>query len=151
MVLILDELRMRSKAVIFLLLISHFIGAQQVTEIKSLDGEYWWGGVTALGSKMPYIQPMESFDLSSQNNNNQVVPLLVSSKGRYVWSDYPFAFSVTEQGIRIDSKYEQIKVQEAGRSLRDAIWMLAVGTLPPVVSYRILCFLRSLNTIHGSN
>lgn len=120
MVLILDELRMRSKAVIFLLLISHFIGAQQVTEIKSLDGEYWWGGVTALGSKMPYIQPMESFDLSSQNNNNQVVPLLLSSKGRYVWSDYPFAFSVTEQGIRIDSKYEQVKVQEVGRSLRDA-------------------------------
>ena len=138
---------MRSKAVIFLLLISHFIGAQQVTEIKSLDGEYWWGGVTALGSKMPYIQPMESFDLSSQNNNNQVVPLLVSSKGRYVWSDYPFAFSVTEQGIRIDSKYEQVKVVLCGM----LIWMLAVCTLPPVVSYRILCFLRSPNTIHGSN
>lgn len=114
MVLILDELCMRSKAVIFLLLISHFIGAQQVTEIKSLDGEYWWGGVTALGSKMPYIQPMGSFDLSSQNNNNQVVPLLVSSKGRYVWSDYPFAFSVTEQGIRIDSKYEQSGVPRTG-------------------------------------
>ena len=124
---------MKSKAVIYLLLISHFIGAQQVTEIKSLDGEYWWGGVTALGSKMPYIQPMESFDLSSQNNNNQVVPLLLSSKGRYVWSDYPFAFSATEQGSGM------------------LIWTLAVCTLPPVVSCRILCFLRSPNTIHGSN
>ena len=78
------------------------------------------GGVVAYGARMPYIQPVEEFDLARQNNNNQVVPLLLSNKGRYVWSDYPFKFSVSGDEIFIRSDYEQITVQTAGSTLRDA-------------------------------
>ncbi|MDR3366835.1 MAG: glycoside hydrolase family 31 protein [Prevotellaceae bacterium] len=103
----------------FLFLGSH-ASAQHVTEIKSLPGEYWWGGVVAYGARMPYVQPLEEFDLAKQNNNNQVVPLLLSSKGRYAWSDRPFRFSVADKGITLRSDYERIAVQTAGATLREA-------------------------------
>jgi alpha-glucosidase len=93
---------------------------ENVTEITPLSGEYWWGGVTAYGSRMPYILPLQEFNLASQNNNNQVVPLLLSNKGRYVWSDYPFKFSVAENKIIIRSDVEKMVVTNAGGTLKEA-------------------------------
>lgn len=94
--------------------------AQNITKITSLPGEYWWGGVVALGSDMPYVKPLSSYDLGTQNDNNQVVPLLVSNKGRYVWSDYPFAFEVTASEIIMRSEHEKVAVQTTGTTLREA-------------------------------
>ncbi len=90
------------------------------THLKFDKDEYWWGGVVAFGSHMPYIMPIKEFDLSLQNYNNQVVPLFVSNKGRYIWSDFPFRFEVIENAIIIDSDYEKIEVVQAGNTLRDA-------------------------------
>ena len=53
---------------------------QYETDIVFEDGEYWWGGVVAYGSRMPYIKPVNEFDLSLQNNNNQVVPLFFRAR-----------------------------------------------------------------------
>ncbi len=112
---------MKKPIILFLLLLlGKVVWAQHVTEIKPLAGEYWWGGVVAYGDQMPYLQPVAAFNLASQNRNNQVVPLLLSNKGRYVWSDYPFTFSVTQSGILLDSPYEAIAVTTAGSTLRDA-------------------------------
>ncbi len=94
--------------------------SQNVTVIQSAPGEYWWGAVVGYGERMPYVQPIEEFDLSSKNVNNQVVPFLLSNKGRYAWSDYPFTFSVSGDGITIKSAYEKIAVGQAGTTLRDA-------------------------------
>lgn len=94
--------------------------AQNTTLVKSLPDEYWWGGVTGYGSRMPYIQPLGEYNLSSQNDNNQVVPLLVSNKGRYVWSDFPFKFSVSSDGIKITSDFETVAITTSGTTLRDA-------------------------------
>jgi alpha-glucosidase len=105
--------------------------AQNVTEITPLPGEYWWGGVVAYGSRMPYVQPLKEFDLARQNENNQVVPLLLSNKGRYVWSDYPFLFSVSENGINIRSDHETIAVQTAGTTLREAYLDACRKHFPP--------------------
>lgn len=88
--------------------------------IKPLADEYWWGGAVGIGSQMPYIQPLEEYDLASKNNNNQVVPLLLSNKGRYVWTDKPFRFAVSSEGITVQSDFEDISVAVAGTTLRDA-------------------------------
>ena len=74
----------------------------------------------AFGSKMPYIQPVKQFDLALQNNNNQVVPLFLSNKGRYVWSDKPFKFEVNNNQLILDSKYENIQIQKSGNRLKSA-------------------------------
>lgn len=102
------------------LLSSVAVFSQNVLEIEFLENEYWWGGVVAYGSRMPYIQPVEEYNLASRNNNNQVVPLLLSNKGRYVWSDKPFRFSVEKNVITIQSDFEEISVSEAGTTLKDA-------------------------------
>ena len=80
---------------------------------------------------MPYIQPVEEFNLATRNDNNQVVPLLLSSKGRYVWSDYPFTFAVTQQGIIIHSDSENIAVRTAGTTLREAYIDACQKHFPP--------------------
>jgi alpha-glucosidase len=98
----------------------HAASAQHLTEIKSQAGEYWWGGVVALGSRMPYVQPLSAYDLGTRNDNNQVVPLLLSNKGRYVWSDHPFTFEVDASGLNIRSGHEEVSVQTSGNTLRDA-------------------------------
>ena len=86
--------------------------AQHVTNITPLPGERWWGGATALGSKMPFGNELPSFNLFNQNNNNQVSPLLLSNKGRYIWSDQPFTFSVKQGVLNIDSPFEVVEAQK---------------------------------------
>lgn len=99
---------------------NQFINAQNITTINYDKDEFWWGGVVALGSKMPYVQPLKEFNLALQNNNNQVVPLFLSNKGRYVWSDRPFKFEVKNNQLVLDSKYEKIEIKKSGKTLKSA-------------------------------
>ena len=66
-------------------------GAQDKKEVKMLENEKWWGSVTDLGNIMPFdSETVVRFNHQTQNFNNQTTPLLVSDKGRYIWSDSPF-------------------------------------------------------------
>ena len=106
--------------------------AQHVTSIPSLPGERWWGGATALGSKMPFGKDLPPFNLFNRNDNNQVSPLLVSNKGRYVWSDRPFTFSVRQGNLHLDSPFAPIAVsKKAGATLRDAYLAAMHAHFPP--------------------
>lgn len=101
------------------------------TDIKFEKDEYWWGGVVAFGSQMPYLKPVKEFDLSLQNYNNQVVPLFVSNKGRYIWSNSPFKFEIKNNSIKIRSLYEKIEVVEAGKTLKEAYLSASQKHFPP--------------------
>ncbi len=37
---------------------------EQYTSVDFLQDEYWWGGVVALGVKMPYLKPVKEFNLA---------------------------------------------------------------------------------------
>jgi alpha-glucosidase (family GH31 glycosyl hydrolase) len=123
---------------VFVLLNTPIVKAQSVKTLEVIysPNEQWWGGAVALGSKMPYIKPLREFDLSCQNDNNQIVPLFLSSKGRYFWSDKPFSFEITDNKITVKSSYEDIKIQQAGNTLREAYleaskkYFPSTGTLP---------------------
>jgi alpha-glucosidase len=118
--------------ILLFLNVTGFVFGQHVVEIRPLSGEYWWGGVTAYGERMPYLRAVREFDLASQNGNNQVVPLLVSSKGRYVWSDRPFIFSVSDSGIIIvKSDFETPSIVRSGSTLRDAYRDACQRHFPP--------------------
>ena len=54
---------------------------------------YWWGAAVGLGANQPYKE-QAYFDLHTQDENNQLVPLFLSSDGVYRWSDSAFVFSV---------------------------------------------------------
>ena len=106
-------------------------GLKQQLAVASLPGEHWWGGATALGRRMPYAPNVELYDLGRQNDNNQVVPLLLSSKGRYVYSPYPFRYSFRDGDLQLESDYAPLTVVQAGTTLKDAYLAASAAHFPP--------------------
>ena len=102
-----------------------------ISEIPILSGEKWWGGFVAKGSEMPYLKPTGMLDLSIQGFNNQGVPLLVSNKGRYIWSGEAFKFEVNNDKIVIESEFEEVKAVQSGKNLREAYLAACKNHFPP--------------------
>lgn len=100
-------------------------------EIPFLKDENWWGAFVAQGSQMPYLKPTNEFNLETQNFNNQGVPLFVSDKGRYIWSDEPFRFRIAENAIEIKSGTDNVEVVKAGNTLREAYLAACHKHFPP--------------------
>ena len=122
----------KSTIIIVVLGYSSMLCAQTYqSEIHFLPGENWWGAFVAKGSQMPYLQPTGELNLSKQNFNNQGVPLFLSNKGRYVWSDEAFKFEISASVIRIESAFEEVKVANAGKTLRDAYLAACKKHFPP--------------------
>ena len=84
--------------------------------VPLLDDERWWGGAVTDGTAMPFGARYHHRDLATNAGYpddpsagaNQSAPLLLSDRGRYVWSDDPFAFTfepgrLTLRGIDIEN------------------------------------------------
>ena len=109
--------------IFLLLLISFSIGCfsqKNTTTIPIQEDEKWWGGAVALGAEMPFGKQLNLIDLSTTNLNNQVIPLLLSSDGRYIWSKSPFQFSIKNNVILLNSDSREINVTQSGKTLKDA-------------------------------
>jgi alpha-glucosidase (family GH31 glycosyl hydrolase) len=110
----------------FLLLILSVlhINAQSIktsdTSFALLKDEGWWGGIVNRGAEMPFGNSPFSFDLFGEDDGNQAAPFLISSKGRYVWSDHPFAFSFKEGNLVLNNIRGSITVKQAGNTLQSA-------------------------------
>ncbi len=112
-------------------LTENFAQEIKTTEIHFQKDEFWWGGVVANGSQMPYITPLKEYNLALQNSNNQVVPLFLSNKGRFVWSDKPFKFEVADHKVIIKSNFETLKIQSSGTTLKSAYLAASSKYFPP--------------------
>lgn len=102
-----------------------------VLKLDLLAHEAWWGGAVTLGSKMPFgVSPLE-VNLHGDNRGNQYAPLLISSKGRYVWCDKAFAFSFTTNTLTVTSvDGTPLITRQSGTSLRDAFLAAASSHFP---------------------
>jgi hypothetical protein len=87
---------MRKKIILFFVLFQSLNVLAQNTknlELAVLPGEYWWAGISSLGHQTPYDEStVASIDMWGDNRGNQAQPLLLSSKGRYVWSEEPVKY-----------------------------------------------------------
>lgn len=101
-------------------------------EIPILKGEQWWGGSAQYGNKMPLNASSSfSFNLYGDASNNQSAPLLLSSKGRWIWSDKPFSFSFKKDTLRVRTIHGgAIKHAVAGSSLKSAYQYSAAHFFP---------------------
>ena len=98
---------MKRGALYILLLFSLTMTAQEA---------FWWGAAVGLGHEQPYTdQPL--FDLNTQDANNQLVPLFLSSEGEYMWSDRPFNFTAKSGIVRTSTPFIPVK---GGTTLREA-------------------------------
>ncbi|MEC0241754.1 glycoside hydrolase family 31 protein [Paenibacillus dokdonensis] len=98
--------------------------------ISRIPGEYWWGGVINEGSVMPFGQAAHTRNLR-MTDDNQATPLLLSSKGRYIWSEDPFAFRIDENGLSVFDSAGEVTIEEGHHSLQGAYRHAASTHFPP--------------------
>ena len=97
--------------------------------IDILPNEYWYGGAVFDSTAMPYGKDSDfSTVLLTDNKYNQVSSVLISSKGRYAYSD---GFDMTVKGgvITLFSPNE-VTFGQAGETLKDA-YRYALNTVFP--------------------
>jgi alpha-glucosidase (family GH31 glycosyl hydrolase) len=99
--------------------------------------EWWWGGAVADGQEMPFGRAAHRRNLATSagfaDNDlagaNQSAPLLVSSAGRYIWSDQPFSFAFDgDGGLELDG--HDIVLGEEGSTLATAFQAAAAKHFP---------------------
>ncbi len=93
----------------------------ETIELELLPGECWWGGLSVDGYRMPYTEDTElSRNLYGDNQGNQASPILISTKGRYVWSEMPYRYSFTGGVLSVDQAMGPVYVGDEGDSLAQA-------------------------------
>lgn len=94
---------------------------QQNMVLDLLPDEVWWGGVVNDGIRMPFTSASKGKrDLNGHLAYNQGSPLLLSSKGRYVWSEEPFSFEITNGQLELTGMTALIHADRGGENLREA-------------------------------
>jgi len=105
-------------------------------QLPATSNEYWWGGSSQDGISQPYGFRRIELDQRTSNNHNQSAPILLSSKGRYIWSDLPLRYQFHPEGFCVESD-APLEVAEAGGGLREAYlaaanrYFPALGKTPP--------------------
>lgn len=101
-------------------------------KVQLLPGEGWHGGATTFGRQAPYGLKSQKlkFDIRRSGYQNGTAPLLLSTKGRYIWSDKAFAIELKE-GTLILKGDASIKLYEGGKTLRDAYLTASKKHFPP--------------------
>jgi alpha-glucosidase len=102
-------------------------------EIAVEPDETWWAGVVSESHRMPLGRSSAPFEIDLHGNTagNQVQPLLVSSKGRYVWSEEPFRLAFRDGTFRLVSELGVFQSGREGTTLRDAVRHASSRFFPP--------------------
>ena len=90
--------------------VSCFVASLSVARVSAfesviplLEGEKWWGGAGGSGERQPYGGETASsrYDLRIAGHTSS--PLLVSTRGRYLWSEKPFAYRFANGALKVES------------------------------------------------
>ncbi|HET9778254.1 MAG TPA: hypothetical protein VFP81_03100 [Propionibacteriaceae bacterium] len=109
----------------------------QRQRLSILPGEWWWGGAVADGQSMHFGRARHYRNLATSagfvhddtDGANQSAPLLVSSAGRYVWSERPFSFAFDgDGGLEVDG--QDIVLGQEGSTLASAFRAAASKHFP---------------------
>ena len=104
--------------------------------VKFLENEYFYGGAVVNSTDMP-ISSGSRYDRDyTRGGGNQMMPLFLSTKGRYVWSESLFRVWV-EDGALCFSGDGNFELYEGGCCLRDA-YLAAMETHFPFDDTRML-------------
>jgi alpha-glucosidase len=77
-------------------------GCGETMTVDLLPGECWWGGTVGGGWKMPLDDKSDyEKDLRVDSDGNQAAPLLLSTKGRWVWCEDAFKYTVRHGRLTI--------------------------------------------------
>ena len=105
--------------ILFLSIISLNTFAQKTKtsiRIPLEKGEKVWTGLIRQAHLMPFKAGFK-FDFYGNNDGNQIQPLILTNKGRYVWSEEPYAFEVKANELIISNIHAAIKTEKYGKTL----------------------------------
>lgn len=113
--------------------------AEHTTVTPLIPGEHWWGGKVADGRFMPYGDTPLERNLSTWKHepgqlpeaSNQSAPLLVSTRGRYLWSDGPITFAFRDGSLSATSPSSIELETTAEPTLRSAYLAACERHFPP--------------------
>lgn len=117
------------------------------------SAQSWWGASVGLGHEQPYTD-LATFNLHTQDANNQLVPLFLSSEGEYMWSDDAFSFKVIQGAIMTSEPLLRVK---AGNTLRDAYmaaqtkYFPANGMLPDTLFFTMPQYNTWIELMYNQN
>ncbi len=88
-------------------------------KLKFLEGEYWYGGAVNDG----YIFPLScendyKLNIDFNDTYNQINPLYLSSKGRYIWLEKGGQIAFNKGEILIIA--EEVEINDNGKTLKEA-------------------------------
>jgi hypothetical protein len=89
------------------------------TTIVIKDGEKWFGGAVNDAHLMPFKDGY-SLNMYGDTRGNQAAPLLVSTKGRFIWSEEPFKFSFSGGKLVISDAKAALVIDSTATNLRGA-------------------------------
>jgi alpha-glucosidase len=122
-------------ALAFALLVARGGPAEDARALEiTVDGdEKWWVGVVSESHRMPLGRSSTPFEIDLQGNTagNQVQPLLLSTRGRYVWSEEPFRLAFRDGTIRLASDLGTLQSGRPGTTLREAALHAGRTHFPP--------------------
>ncbi len=99
-------------------------------KINFLENELWYGGAVAWGEKYPIGAEDEfSIDLSFNTTYNQLNPVFISNKGRYLWLEEAGKVAFNKGIIEIDAPCYEL--EQAGTTLKEASLAVAWKHYPP--------------------
>ncbi|SCJ05652.1 Alpha-xylosidase [uncultured Clostridium sp.] len=88
---------------------------------RMIDDEYWYGGVVDQGINYPLNNNSEyEYDIRINESCNQVQPIMLSNKGRYIWCNDGFKVKVKKGEIEIITDGADVKLYEVGKTLKDS-------------------------------
>lgn len=103
---------------------------QQPVTIKLQATEKWFGSNVVDGSIMPF-KPGYSFNMNGNVKGNQAAPLLLSTTGRYLWSNAAFAFAFSDSTLVISNLNDSLVLGSGGNSLAAAFRAASKRFFPP--------------------
>lgn len=107
------------------------LAAERPLELKLAPDECWWGGWSVDGPRMPFTAGTQlSRNLYGNDGTNQAQPLLISSHGRFVWSEQPFKFEFSAGTLRISDARGALVADRAGKTLPEAFRHVARRYFP---------------------
>jgi len=120
--------------VLFLVIVFTNSFAQQ-NETKKISlpvfsKDSWWLGIINHGERMP-LKDGYSANLNGENYGNQTQPLLLSSDGRFIWSESAFEIEFDNSEFSVISNGGELIYSEDGNTLRDGYLRASKEFFPP--------------------
>ncbi|MDQ8736432.1 glycoside hydrolase family 31 protein [Paenibacillus sp. LHD-38] len=103
---------------------------KRVTELKMVEGEYWWGGAVSDGIYMPFGTETFARELNPNLTPNQAAPILISSKGRFAWSEDRLRFEFKDDSLFLEGGAADIEIEDGYESLRGAYRAIQAKKFP---------------------